>query len=81
MGRWHTPQSPPPAAPPPTEERLFTDWSSESSPRERGNQQIQSARSAETRRIVNQEELSALSPEDGQVIRNIPDKVTATSSA
>ena len=28
----------PPAAPPPTEERLFTDWSSEDSPRERANQ-------------------------------------------
>ena len=28
----------PPAAPPPTEERLFTDWSSEDSPRERASQ-------------------------------------------
>ena len=28
----------PPAAPPPTKERLFTDWSSEDSPRERANQ-------------------------------------------
>ena len=36
--RWQTTQMCPPAAPPPTEERLFTDWSSEVSPRERVNQ-------------------------------------------
>ena len=36
--RCQTAQMSPPAAPPPTEERLFTDWSSEGSPRERGNQ-------------------------------------------
>ena len=36
--RHQTSQAPPPAAPPPTEERLFTDWSSEDSPRERVNQ-------------------------------------------
>ena len=36
--RHQTAQMSPPAAPPPTEERLFTDWSSEGSPRERGNQ-------------------------------------------
>ena len=36
--RWQTTQMSPPAAPPPTEERLFTDWSSEGSPRERVNQ-------------------------------------------
>ena len=46
----------PPAVPPPTEERLFTDWSSEDSPRERVNQQIQSAGSVESRRILNQTE-------------------------
>ena len=28
----------PPAAPPPMEERVFTNWSSEDSPRERVNQ-------------------------------------------
>ena len=32
-----------PAAPPPTEERLFTDWSSEGSPRERSMRHIQTA--------------------------------------
>ena len=31
-------QTSPPAAPPPTEERLFTDWSSEGFPRERTSQ-------------------------------------------
>ena len=40
----------PPAAPPPTEERLFTDWSSEGSPREQISQWIQLARSMESRR-------------------------------
>ena len=44
--QWTTQMSPP-AAPPPTEERLFTDWSSEGSPRERVNQCIQLARSIE----------------------------------
>ena len=36
--RCQTAQTSPLAAPPPTEERLFTDWSSEGSPRERINQ-------------------------------------------
>ena len=40
----------PPAAPPPTEERLFTDWSNEGSPRERTSQCVQSNRSIESRR-------------------------------
>ena len=35
--RHQTTQASLPAAPPPTEERLFTDWSSEDSPRERVN--------------------------------------------
>ena len=35
--RHQTEWTSPPAAPPPTEERLFTDWSSEGSPRERVN--------------------------------------------
>ena len=48
--RCQTAQTSPPAAPPPTEERLFTDWSSEGSPRERDNQRVQSARSVESRR-------------------------------
>ena len=39
-----------PATHPPTEERLFTDWSSEGSPRDRNSQCIQSAKSIEPRR-------------------------------
>ena len=47
-------QVPPPDVPPPTEERLFTDWSSMDSPRERVTQCIQSARSVEPNSTVNQ---------------------------
>ena len=36
--RQQTTQTSPPAVPPPAEERLFTTWSSEGSPRERVNQ-------------------------------------------
>ena len=52
--RQQTIQMSPLAVPPPTEERLFTDWSSEGSPRERVSQQIQSARSVESRRTMDQ---------------------------
>ena len=38
VGGQQTTQTSPPAVPLPTEERLFTDWSSEGSPRERVNQ-------------------------------------------
>ena len=51
--QWTT-QTSPSAVPPPTEERLFTDWSSEGSPRERVSQWIQSARNVESRRTINQ---------------------------
>ena len=42
-----TPRAPPPPAPPPTEDRLFTNWSSIDSPRERTSQHNVSARSVE----------------------------------
>ena len=58
MERCQTTQVPPPAAPPPTEERLFTNWSSEGCPRERANQLVQSALSLESRRIANETEQS-----------------------
>ena len=45
--RHETSQVPPPNIPPPMEERLFTDWSSIDSPRERVLQHNQSARSIE----------------------------------
>ena len=79
--RWQTTQSSPPAAPPPTEERLFTDWSSEGSPRERVNQQIQLARSVESRRTVNQTEQPLREPGDDEVLRYVLSDVTTTPSA
>ena len=64
------------AAPPPTEERLFTDWSSEGSPRDRNNQCIQSARSTEPRRI----EEAIREPEEEQTIRHVLSEVSTTPS-
>ena len=81
VGRQWTTQSSPPAAPPPTEERLFTDWSSEGSPRERVNQQIQSARSVEPRRTVNQTEQIVREPGGDEVLRYVLSDVTTTPSA
>ena len=62
MERHQTSQVPPSEVPPPTEERLFTDWSSENSPRERVTQRVQSARSVESHRTVNQTEQSVREP-------------------
>ena len=45
--RHETSQAPPPNVPPPTEDRLFTDWSSRDSPRDRESQHNASARSRE----------------------------------
>ena len=78
--QWTT-QTSPPAVPPPTEERLFTDWSSEGSPRERVSQQIQSARSVESRRTINQTEQSVREPGDDEVLRYVLSDVTTTPSA
>ena len=74
-------QVPPSEVPPPTEERLFTYWSSENSPRERVAQCIQSARSVESHRTVNQAEQSSRDPEDIEVLRYVLSDVTPTSSA
>ena len=71
----------PAAAPPPMEERLFTDWSSEDSPRERVNQWIQSARSVESRRTINQTEQTVREPGDDEVLRYVLSDVTTTPSA
>ena len=54
--RHETLQVPPPDVPPPMEERLFTNWSSIDSPRERVTQCNQSARSVEHNITVNQTE-------------------------
>ena len=78
--RQQTTQVSPPTAPP-TEERLFTNWSSEDSPRERVNQQIQSARSVESRRTINQMEQSVREPGDDEVLRHVLSDVTTTPSA
>ena len=45
--RHETSRAPPPPAPPPTDDRLFTDWSSIDSHRERASQHNVSARSVE----------------------------------
>ena len=79
--RHHMSQAPPSEVPPPTEERLFTDWSSENSPRERVAQHVQSARSVESRRTVNQTEQSAREPNDNEVLRYVLSNVTPTPSA
>ena len=63
------------AAPPPTEERLFMDWSSEGSPRDRNNQHIQSVRNVEPRT-----ELVTREPEEEQAIRHVLSEVSTTSS-
>ena len=78
--RHQTSQVPPPAVPPSTEERLFTDWSSEDSPREMVSQHIQSARSVESRRTINQTEQSVRDPGDNEVLRYVLSDVTTTPS-
>ena len=65
-----------PAAPPPTEEQLFTDWSSEGSPRDRNNQHTQSARNVEPRRT----EPVTREPEEEQAIRHVLSEVSTTPS-
>ena len=62
---------PPPDVPPPMEERLFTNWSSIDSPRERVSQHNQSARSVEPIMTVNQTEQPTIHPEDNEVLRYI----------
>ena len=78
--RCQTSQVPPPDVPPPTKKRLFTDWSSVDSPRERVNQCNQSARSVESNRTVNQTEQHTIDPEDNEVLRNVLSDVTTIPS-
>ena len=78
--RHQTSQAPPPDVPPPTEERLFTDWSSVDSPRERVNQHNQSARSVEPNGTVNQTEQPTIDPEDNEVLRYVLSDVMTTPS-
>ena len=78
--RHQTSQVPPPDVPPPTEERLFTDWSSVDSPRERVNQCNQSTRSVESNRTVNQTEQPTIDPGDYEVLRYVLSDVMTTPS-
>ena len=68
----------PPATSPPTEERLFTDWSSEDSPRERVNQRLQSTRSIESRRTVSQ--MEQIETRGDEEERHVPESVMMVPS-
>ena len=71
---------PPPDVPPPPEERMFTDWSSIDSPRERVTQCNQSARSVEPDITVIPTEQPTIGPEDSEVLRHILSDVMTTPS-
>ena len=70
----------PPAAPPPTEERLFTNWSSDDSPRDRASQQLQSARSVGSRRTISQAEQIERETGDIEEVRHVPGSVMTAPS-
>ena len=80
MERHEISQAPPPDVPPPTEERLFTDWSSIDSPRERVTQCSQSTRSVEPNTNVIPTEQPIIDPEDDEVLRHILSDMTTTPS-
>ena len=71
--RHETSQAPPSNVPPPTEDRLFTDWSSNNSPRARETQCNLSTRSGEPNTIqtVNQTEQPEMNPTRNEVMENI----------
>ena len=76
--RHRTSQAPPPYVPPPTDDRLFTDWSSMDSPRERVSQCNLSARSVEPNitQPVNQTEQPGLDPTRHEAMEKILSDVT-----
>ena len=81
--RHETPQAPPPNVPPPTEDRLFTDWSSIDSPRERVSQCNVSARSVEpniTQTVVSQTEQPELDSARNEGMGNTLSDVTTVPS-
>ena len=78
--RHETSQAPPPNVPPPMEERLFTDWSSIDSPRERVTQHSQSTRSVEPNITVIQTEQPTIGPEESEVLGNTLSDVTTIPS-
>ena len=65
---------------PPAEERLFTNWSSKNSSRERVAQHVQSARSVESHRTANQAEQNVREPDDNEVLRYVLRDATHTPS-
>ena len=68
--RHETSQAPPPNVPPPMDDRLFMDWSSIDSPRERVSQHDQSARSVEPNITVIHTELPTIDPAGNEVMAN-----------
>ena len=76
-------QAPPPNVLPPMEDRLFTDWSSIDSPRERVPQHNQLARTVEPNitQPVNQTEQPELDPEGNEAIDNTLGDVMTIPSA
>ena len=80
--RHETSQAPHLNAPPPMEDRLFTDWSSIDSPRERVPQHNLSARSDELNitQPVNQTEQPELDPARNESVENILDDMTTVPS-
>ena len=81
--RHESPRAPPPPAPPPIEDRLFTDWSSIDSPRERMSQCNISARN--TQLNINQTDNQTNQPRSElariEAMGNIPSDVMTFSSA
>ena len=75
-----TSPTPPSDVPPPPEERLFTNWSSIDSPRERISQRNQSGRSVEPSTTVNQTEQPTIDPKDNEVLRYVLSDVTTELS-
>ena len=82
MERHETSQAHSPNVPPPMEDRLFTDWSSIDSPRERENQHYLSARSVEPNntQILNQTEQPVLGPVRDEAVGNIINDVMTVPS-
>ena len=81
--RHETSQAPPPNVPPPMDDRLFTDWSSIDSPRERVSQCNQSARSVEPNitQSVNQTEQPTVDPAGNEAMGNTLSDVMTIPSA
>ena len=68
------------AAPPPTEERLFTDWSSEGPPQGRATQQAQSVRSRKPSEAIIQREPTERETRNTREVRQVPECVMTRSS-